>query len=167
MAVPNEAPCSRLGYGVWSTPYLQFFVVFIQCVQNRIRFSSFFEQNSSQQFHFFTFFFCAEKGDLQIPWWETNVFIVRLDSYTPPRPRPTQSKLELLTTPRLGPPSINSRASHTHFLEGSNLRDMDMETSTEEVKGTTLIEFTSSRVVHESPWTSLNSLMSESIPAPK
>jgi hypothetical protein len=79
------------------------------------------------------------------------VFIVRLDSYTPPRPRPTQSKLELLTTPRLGPPSINSRASHTHFLEGSNLRDMDMETSTEEVKGTTLIEFTSSRVVHESP----------------
>lgn len=99
-------------------------------------------------FIFFLFSFVLKKG---ISRSLDGKQMCLLFASTPPRPRPTQSKLELLTTPRLGPPSINSRASHTHFLEGSNLRDMDMETSTEEVKGTTLIEFTSSRVVHESP----------------
>ena len=50
MAVASEAPCSRLGYGIWSTPrtcsfchFIPWTTVFTQRVQNRIRYSSFFE----------------------------------------------------------------------------------------------------------------------------
>ena len=67
MAVANEAPCSRLGYGVWSTPRTCIFFVISFSFSERLFFISMyttesnccnsFERSLSQQFHFF-----AEKG---------------------------------------------------------------------------------------------------------